>query len=148
MTIARFKRFQCVERTINEAKITRQRPDRPRRDCREITVTMKRFLVFLAGFAVGTLLLYAAQGIRWTWHGQSILTVQDGGATLELGLRDDGVVIGREISASTNSPAERSSGLFYFDVPQATPIPLPWRFEDGTLILTNRVWITNEYLVQ
>lgn len=45
--------------------------------------------------------------IRWEWRGQNIVEFHNpDGAHLQFGLRQDGVVVWREITNTTNSPAE------------------------------------------
>lgn len=98
-------------------------------------------LLFLALLAAGVIGAALPQRIRWTWHnGRSIAIVgvwpnQD---SIEIGLRDDGVVVWREITTTTNaivvttnSPAERE--------------------DSGVMILTNTYHLpyfqwTNEFV--
>jgi hypothetical protein len=56
--------------------------------------------------------VYAASIIRWTWHEKPILRIINAGETLELGLRDDGVVVWREVTQTTNSPSEATPPLY------------------------------------
>lgn len=60
----------------------------------------------IAALALAAVAWSAATSTRWQWQGHTILALHEGCATLELGLRSDGVVIWREVTRATNSPAE------------------------------------------
>lgn len=82
---------------------------------------------FLCGFS-------GAEFIRWTWHDCNILSVIDAatGSRLEIGLRNDGIVVWREVVNTTNSPSE--AHIFY---------GREW-WTTNELILTNRpILMTN-----
>lgn len=68
---------------------------------------------------------FIGDSIRWEWRGKPIVELKGDGGTLQFGLRSDGVVVWREITASTNSPAETQ---------------LPW---GNLLIATNSLFYTN-----
>ena len=60
--------------------------------------------------------LAAPTAVRWLWHDEvPILQFRHRGDLLQLGLRDDGVVVWREITNKTNSPAEAvDGGVFWY----------------------------------
>ena len=59
-------------------------------------------VLVVIGMAVG------GSGPQWRWHGQPILSLSRDGSTLELGLRDNGTVVWREVTQTTNSPSENT----------------------------------------
>lgn len=77
--------------------------------------------------------------IEWQWKGAPIFTVDRLGSRLELGLRDDGVVMWREITNVTNSPAEQpwvatnlvSTNIWIYGVPMPQSLPKEWFYNDG-----------------
>lgn len=74
---------------------------------------------------------FGANQIRWQWQGQCVYAVAKDGSRFELGLRDDGVVVWREITNTTNSPAEQSplvitnwsgsTNIWLYGAPQSLP---------------------------
>lgn len=69
---------------------------------------MKKHAVLLLLANLLVLTGYAASStIRWLWNGQPVQQIMRPGERLEFGLRDDGVVVWREINTTTNSPAEK-----------------------------------------
>jgi len=89
----------------------------------------KRFLVGVWGcIGLVGLGLAAGENISWTWKSKPIVELKCDGASLQFGLRSDGVVVWREISHTTNSPAEKA--------------PEIW-FEWGG---TNHIYLTNNLL--
>lgn len=74
---------------------------------------MKRALpIFLGWLAVICLVTLALRSqtdvgpIQWEWRHGRILERYDAGTKLQFGLREDGVVVWREVTFETNSPAE------------------------------------------
>lgn len=67
---------------------------------------MKTKLLLLAVALCAVAAAIPGARVEWTFHGQPILQRHVDGETLEIGLRDDGVVIWRRITSATNSPAE------------------------------------------
>lgn len=86
---------------------------------------MKRYAIAL--LVAGA--VCALAGIDWRIHDKPIIRVDfNGEPTIELGLRDDGVVVWRKITQTTNSPAERPQDRYpYWEY---------WKF--GT-----NLWLTN-----
>src|SRR5437868_6235711 len=83
---------------------------------KKTTLTLLAVLLFCAG--------WGASQIRWTWHDKPIVQLTWGGTnTLQLGLRDDGVVVWREIANTTNSPAEAPGVMIWNTVPLYQIIP-------------------------
>lgn len=67
-------------------------------------------LIFLAITISGVSLGFTgAAVIEWLWHGDPIVEAvhHPSGDKVQFGLREDGVVVWRKITQTTNSPAER-----------------------------------------
>lgn len=72
---------------------------------------MKILIQMACALVLGAALCLMAQsgaGILWEWRNGRILERYDGhgGTKLQFGLREDGVVVWREVTFTTNSPAE------------------------------------------
>lgn len=67
-----------------------------------------RIILMTLAFAVLAVCLLAQNGvgIQWEWRHGRILERYDAGTKLQFGLREDGVVVWREVTFETNSPAE------------------------------------------
>lgn len=78
---------------------------------------MKKLVPWLPLFAL--CLAFGAERIQWMFHGTEILTIRRGETRLEFGLRDDGVVVWREITNITNSPSEKPK-VWFQGVPMET----------------------------
>src|SRR5512146_2553830 len=79
----------------------------------------------LATLALAAIAWSASTSTRWQWQGHTILALHEGTATLEFGLRSDGVVIWREVTSATNSPGEMAEA----------PAPAIW--------ISTNLWLTN-----
>lgn len=69
---------------------------------------------YIALLVALTTVAFAAGNIRWNaTNNKPLLEIRSGGTNvIQFGLRDDGVVVWREINTSTNSPAEAPSGIW------------------------------------
>ena len=82
----------------------------------------KRIIVVAACLAACYIANAAVEFIRWQWMAEPVLRIERGGQWLEFGLRQDGVVVWREISSNTNSPAENTVFVGYMNLIITHPI--------------------------
>lgn len=83
---------------------------------------MKTKLILLAVALCAVAAAVTGTRVEWAFHGQPILQHRADGETLELGLRDDGVVIWRRITSATNSPGEPALWLPIIEWPTSWSI--------------------------
>jgi hypothetical protein len=61
----------------------------------------------IAYFAIRGLVAVSNVWIEWRFHDKLVHSIAVNGETVEFGLRQDGVVVWRKITNTTNSPAEQ-----------------------------------------